>query len=255
MATQTANYGLYIIEGTDGVNKQVFNDNMTTIDTKLKIIETEKTEDVTALEERVTAAETNITTNMTDIATLKSSATTQAADIGELGTTVATNTTNIAANTTDITTLQSQMDAAESNISTNTAGIATLTSGLSALQAISVERAVVFTGTGQAIPYPWAGTIKQIQANCSTTKTADIPFYIETMSKTDYAAGSTTWTRVGGTDFAMYLLTSDVYAEYGSTELTANTAIAAGDLLRITIEGTAVDNFIVQMIVENTVGG
>ena len=113
-------------------------------------------------------------------------------------------------------------------------------------------RAILFSGTDQIIRYPWTGTIKQIQVNCSTTRTADVPFYLDKMSKVNYETGGTTWTRIGGIDYAMHLLASDVYKEYTSADITTNTAIVADDLIKITIDGTAVDNLTIQVLVENS---
>ena len=113
-------------------------------------------------------------------------------------------------------------------------------------------RAILYSGTDQIIRYPWAGTIKQVQVNCSTTRTDDVPFYLDKISKVDYEAGGATWTRIGGADFAMHLLTSDVYKEYTSADITTNTAIVADDLIKITIDGTAVDNLTIQVLVENS---
>lgn len=110
-------------------------------------------------------------------------------------------------------------------------------------------RAMMFSADGQILRYPWAGEIKQVQANCSTAKTADIPFYLEKMSKADYDAGGTTWARISGTDYAMYLLANDIYVEYVPTTATT---IAVNDLVKITVVGTAVDHFMVQVLVENT---
>lgn len=323
MSTTTSNIGLKILEGSDKVIKDIFNENAEIIDAKIADLQAGQIENTSALETRVTATETSITSNTTNIATnttaittntnnitalttqvaansndiealetratedeakisinasdidaLETRTTTAEGNITTLITQVATNTsdidalttrvttaeTNIATNTTDISNLETNVAAHTTAISTNTTNIATnttniadVTSDLAALQTATVERAVVFTATDQIIRYPWAGTIKQVQANCSTTKTADIPFYLDVMSKTDYDAGGTTWTRVGGADYAMYLLTSDVYVEYGTTEITSNTAIAAGNLIKITIDGTAVDNFMVQVVIENTV--
>lgn len=109
---------------------------------------------------------------------------------------------------------------------------------------------MVFTGTLQIVRYPWAGTLVQLQANCGTARTADIPFYIDKMSKADYLAGGTTWTRLGGTDYICYLLTTANYVEYSPSD---TVAITADDVLRITIEGTAIDNFLVEAIIENTI--
>lgn len=114
------------------------------------------------------------------------------------------------------------------------------------ISAYKDTRSLTFTSSNIEIRYPWAGTAKQIQINCSESKDSDFIFQVERQSKANYIAKANNWEKLGGQTLA--LPSRSVYLE---TDITHD--IKAGDIVRYTTTATSDTNITVQVIVENTI--
>lgn len=105
-------------------------------------------------------------------------------------------------------------------------------------------RVMCFIGGESELPYPWNGTIQQIQISCSEVKTEDLTFSVERQLKADYIAKAANWQLIGGSQ--LVLPAGEVYKEY-----TVAGTVAAGDVIRASTVGDDT-GVTFQVVIKNT---
>ncbi|WP_312560830.1 hypothetical protein [Anaerospora sp.] len=105
-------------------------------------------------------------------------------------------------------------------------------------------RVMCFIGGESELPYPWNGTIQQIQISCSEAKTEALTFSVERQLKADYIAKAANWQLIGGSQ--LVLPAGEVYKEFAVTG-----TVQSGDVIRASTVGDDT-GVTFQVIIKNT---